>query len=430
MKKLLVWASMLILIFAGTPSFSNIVEGVVKGGRKALRSAGETAGEAARGAERAAKQAAKGTRKTIKTSGGGLFKGTGHDGGGVKLETNTTPVTSHARGGATHGNGSAGGSASHGNGNARNGGSRVTEGAGRSATVTHGNGNVGGNGSRATEVSGRSASAARGNNNAQRSASRGDGSTARNVTYTNVNRAAAYKRNPKGKNLAARDRSQRLPISVERQGVQAQRTGMTLKTRAVEPELSSQNFLLSENVEFTGEYVTARKKVEVQAVRAQGGEEISTVTKNGSKENVEVENRVAQPGQWIVTNLDKNGNPLESYIQDADYFEKNYRPTDKPGIYESAGELTTFAKVRTVDGTPMEWKMDQWGGGKETMPGSEAWVNFTSGTQKTSSGHFDLYMVEPTRFEATYRIVGEWEGADKAIGEIKTAMQEGALQQM
>ena len=197
----------------------------------------------------------------------------------------------------------------------------------------------------------------------------------------------------------------------------------TVQPKRVMPEVSSQSFLLHENIEFTGEYVLARKKVEVKAVRANGREVISTVTKNGNKENIEVENRTAQPGQWIVTNLDKNGNPLESYIQDADYFAKNYNPTAKEGVYESAGELTTFAKVKTVDGRPMEWTMEQWGGGKETMPGNEAWVNFTSGVKKTKTGHFDLYMVEPTRFDATYRIVGEWKGADKAIGKIKTAMQ-------
>ncbi len=174
MKKLVVWTSMLVLVFASAPSFAqNWVRGML-----------ETSKEAARGAGRAGSKAAKGAAKAAEES------------------------AEHAAEAARNAGRSAG--------NAGRSGSRAAEGSGRGAT--HGNGNAGGNGSRVTESSGRGGSTNHGNGNAGRSAGRATEGAGRSGS------THRYQPSSNAKELAAQNRFQRVQNSVERQGVESQRS--------------------------------------------------------------------------------------------------------------------------------------------------------------------------------------------------------------
>ncbi len=189
MKKLAVWASMLVLVFASAPSFAQL-RGAGRAAGEASRGAGRAAGEAARGASRAAGEAARGAERAGRNA--------GHSGG---------RAVEGAGRGTTHGNSGAGrgASATHGNSGAGRGTTHGNSGAGRGASATHGN-------------SGAVGEASRGNGNAGRSVGRATEGAGRSGS------THRYQPSSSGKDLAAQNRSQRVQNSVERRGVESQRS--------------------------------------------------------------------------------------------------------------------------------------------------------------------------------------------------------------
>ncbi len=213
MKKLIVWVSMLVLVFTSAPSFAQFRRGAGRAAGEAARGASRAAGEAARGASRAAGEAARGAERAGRNA--------GHSGGRAAEGAGRSATHGNSNAGrsgsATHGNSGAGrsGEATHGNGGAGRGGSRATEGSGRAGgEATHGNSGAGRNANHGNSSAGRGGSATHGNSSAEHSANQGRGSTARNATRPNGNRAgnnSAYKPSSNAKDLAAQDRANRAP---------------------------------------------------------------------------------------------------------------------------------------------------------------------------------------------------------------------------
>ncbi len=209
MKKLIVWASMLVLVFASAPSFANVVEGLVKGGSEASRGVGRAG---SKGVRRASNMLRNG-RKTHVNG-----RGATHGNRGNTIHVNEGGI-SHVNGrGATHGNSGAGGGTTHVNGSGTRQGNSHSGG-----EVTHGSTGRGTNSgaqpegtSNRMEERQRSRESVSGGTNRSNQSRKGtaeqNNASTHNNRSKNGNRTgnqATYKPNANGKDLAAQNRYNR-----------------------------------------------------------------------------------------------------------------------------------------------------------------------------------------------------------------------------
>lgn len=134
-----------------------------------------------------------------------------------------------------------------------------------------------------------------------------------------------------------------------------------------------------------------KKRGEIKAVVAQGGERVVTTLPDGT---VETEN-TALPGDAIVTN--PGG---EQYIVDASMFAKRYKPKPgEEGVYTAAGYCRA---VRNFFGQPISI-LASWG---EKQRGAADCL--IADTFNTETGQLDgePYLIAAAEFEQTYRLAG------------------------
>ena len=79
------------------------------------------------------------------------------------------------------------------------------------------------------------------------------------------------------------------------------------------------------------EWTEVCKFRKVNARKAKAGEKVQTTLKDGTKETDE---RVANDGDWIVSNADGGG---EAWIVTDKNFQKKYEPAGKDGVYKPKG---------------------------------------------------------------------------------------------
>ena len=170
---------------------------------------------------------------------------------------------------------------------------------------------------------------------------------------------------------------------VERKVAQAQPVRFTLPETVSTTQLPELLKKDTEGSAFGLRRIKAVKVSPVEAIEAKGGEVVTTTLKNGL---TEVENRIANSGDWIVTN--PGG---EKYIVSADVFAETYLPLGE-GRFTPKGGTREFVRIEQ----DLDLVVDQWGGD----------------VQKLKKGAFlkvdnpaDMYGIGEEEFYQTHKII-------------------------
>lgn len=159
---------------------------------------------------------------------------------------------------------------------------------------------------------------------------------------------------------------------------------MTEPTEKVYKEVDRHDPIITEGIEKAPIY---RKKGEVRAQIALGGEVIETILANGMKETT----NTAEPGDYIITN--PGG---ERYIVKPDTFGKRYSPKEgENGIYEAKGYCKAIINPFGEDIKIMA----SWG---EVQVGDNECILADTYDPETKSLGGEPYIIEKNAFEETY----------------------------
>lgn len=136
-----------------------------------------------------------------------------------------------------------------------------------------------------------------------------------------------------------------------------------------------------------------RKKTDVLAKRAEGGETIETITSDGK----ETTHR-AEPGEYLVRNATQ---AQEMYIVKADYFEQRYQylREDKKGfaLYRASGEINALELTQTnLKALGLEAPF------QFMAPWGESMVAKTGDYLAVPKGEEEVYRIARREFHETY----------------------------
>ena len=159
---------------------------------------------------------------------------------------------------------------------------------------------------------------------------------------------------------------------------------MTDPTEKVYKEVDRHDPIITEGIEKAPTY---KKKGEVRAQLATGGETIKTILANGTKETT----NTAKVGDYIITN--PGG---ERYIVKPEKFNKRYGPKEgEDGVYEAKGYCKAITNPYGEDVEIMA----SWG---ETETGNSECMFADTYDPETNTLGGEPYIIEKAAFEQTY----------------------------
>lgn len=136
------------------------------------------------------------------------------------------------------------------------------------------------------------------------------------------------------------------------------------------------------------EWAEVFKFRKVNARKANAGEKVQTTLKDGTKETDE---RVADDGDWIVSNVDGGG---EEWIVTDKSFRKKYEPAGEDGVWKPKGAPMLAAKLPVS----IEFKPPMWGGDVQRVE-KGGWL------LKDKKNPKDIYGIGEEEFKDTYKPV-------------------------
>lgn len=140
------------------------------------------------------------------------------------------------------------------------------------------------------------------------------------------------------------------------------------------------------------------KFAKVKAYQSKGGEHVQTVLNNGEKTHEETEMRTTTPGDWVVSNVESQG---EAQIVDDKTFKKRYDAANPVGDIYSPTNANFFGVMYDGSlGDSLSFAPPNWGGSQMTIT-----KGYMIGGPDPKNFSADFYGIDPTAFAKTYKQV-------------------------